>query len=70
MLFSITVKIISIVLNIWVLKIFLCKIGYSKSLENILPDKYEYDFLMYGRPNKEGLDIIKKLNELDLIQFF
>ena len=69
MLFSNTVRIISIVLNLGVKNIHLCKIGYSKSLENISPDKYEYDFLMYGRPNKR-IDIIKKLNELGFNSIF
>ena len=56
--------------SLGVKNIHLCKIGYSKSLENISPDKYEYDFLMYGRPNKRRLDIIKKLNELGFNSIF
>ncbi len=56
--------------SLGVKNIHLCKIGYSKSLENLLPKKYEYDFLMYGRPNNRRLNIINKLKELGYNSIF
>ena len=50
--------------------IHLCKIGYSRSLENIPQNQYEIDFLMYGKPNNRRLNIIQKLNDLGFKSIF